>query len=79
VYFDLYYVHHTSFLLASVFPSIAEEISLVYKRLVSSNLEGLSSANRKDSVITFKIFETSTAKDEEGLVVCFDTSCIFVF
>jgi hypothetical protein len=60
-------------------PSAAEEISLVCKRLVSSNLRGLSSANGKDSVITFKISETSAAEDAEGLVVCFGTSCIFVF
>jgi hypothetical protein len=59
-------------------PSAAEEISFLYKRLVSSNSRGLSGANGKDSVITFNIYETSAAEDE-GLAVCFATSCIFVF
>jgi hypothetical protein len=59
-------------------PLAAEENSFFYKRLVSSNPRGLSDANGKDSVITFNISETSTAEDE-GLVVCFITSCIFVF
>jgi hypothetical protein len=72
-------IHHTSLLLPLVFPSVAEEISLVCKRLVSSNLKGLSSANGKDLVTTFKISETSVAEDEDGIVVCFGTSCIFVF
>jgi hypothetical protein len=61
------------------FPSEADVISLDCKRLVRSNLRGLSSANGKGSVITFKIFESSAVEDEEGLIVCFDTSCTFIF
>jgi hypothetical protein len=53
--------------------------SLDYKRLVRSNLRGLSSANGKGSVITFKISKTSAPEDEEGLIVCFGASCTFVF
>jgi CMP-2-keto-3-deoxyoctulosonic acid synthetase len=44
-----------------------------------TNLRRLSSANGKDSVITFKIFETLAAEDEEGLAVYFGTSSNFVF
>jgi hypothetical protein len=59
-------------------PLAAEEISFFYKRLVSSNPRGLSGVNGKHSVITFNIAETSVAEDE-GLAVCFETSCVFIF
>jgi hypothetical protein len=60
------------------FPSAVEETSFDYQRLVKSNLRGLSSANGKGLVITFKNFETSVAEDEEGFIVYFGTSCTFV-
>jgi hypothetical protein len=59
-------------------PSAAAAISFDYKRLVRSNLRGLSRENGKGSVITFKISETSAAEDEEGLIIFFSTSCTFV-
>jgi hypothetical protein len=47
------------------FPSTVEAVSFDCKRLVRSNLRGLSSANGMGSVITFRISETSAAEGEE--------------
>ena len=60
-------------------PPVAGAVSFDYKRLVRSNLRGLSIANGMGSFITFRIFETSTEEGEEELVVLSGTSCTFVF
>jgi hypothetical protein len=59
-------------------PSAVEDVSFFYKRLFSSNPRVLSDVNGNDSIITFNISETPTTEDE-GFVVCFDMSCVFVF
>jgi hypothetical protein len=71
------YVHHTSLFLSPFLPSVAEKISLFCKRLVSSDLRGLSSLNGGDSVITFKISNASAAEGDGGLKVLSGTSCTF--
>jgi hypothetical protein len=57
--------------------SVAEGISFFYKRFVSFNPKGLSSLNGGDSVITFKISNTSATEGDRGLKVFSGTSCTF--
>jgi hypothetical protein len=56
------------------FSSTAGAVSFDCKRLVKSNLRGLSSANGMDSVIIFRISDTSVAEGERGLIVFSGTS-----
>ena len=52
-------------------PSVAEGIFFFCKSLVSSNPRGLSNLNGGDSVITFKVSNTSAAEGDGGFKVFF--------
>jgi hypothetical protein len=75
---SLHHIHHSLFLLPPAFPSVDGAVSFDCERLVRSNLRGLSSANGMDSVITFRIYETSVVEGEGGPIVFSSTSCTFV-
>jgi hypothetical protein len=65
------------FFCPSTFSSMVEGIFFFCKRLVSSDLRELISLNGWDSVITFKIYDTSVAEGDEGLKVFSGTSSTF--
>jgi hypothetical protein len=67
-----------SFFCPPTFPPIAEVVFFECKRLVRSDLRGLSSANKMGSVITFRISETSAEEGEEAPASLSGTSCTFV-
>jgi hypothetical protein len=73
----LQYVHHASLLLIPSFSSVAEGFTLFFKRLANSDPRGLISLNGGDSVITFKISDTSAAEGDGGLKVFSGTSSTF--
>jgi hypothetical protein len=75
---SLHHIYHPSYLLPPAFYSADGAVSFDRKRLVRSNLRGLSSANGINSVITFRISETSAAEGEGGPIVFSGTSCTFV-
>jgi hypothetical protein len=75
---SLHHIHHPPFLLPPAFSFMDGAVFFDCKRLVISNLRGLSSANGMDSVITFRISDTSAAEGKGGPVVFSGTSCTFV-